>query len=127
MQTTTPGAFQDDKATKALLHRLGTVSNSLNDVRHELVGARDQAQGLAGEGGAAGGAAQVRVAGLLASQAALQQEQRQLQERLASADSVPKQVLQMHRGRVVWTDSHCRIWLQVWLAAPSEQAVEIMH
>ena len=91
MQTTTPGAFQENEATKQVLQQLGTVSNALTEANFALMGAKRDA--AAASASTTGGAATIaRLSAVQRNVTTLQEEQRRLQQRMASADSVPKQV-----------------------------------
>lgn len=96
VQLSTPGAFSDDRATAAVVDRLGKVSERLTQLRRDLTQARDQASAAAED---AGGAQtlqvqelQQTVASLQGNLSQLQDEQAQLHQRLASKDSVRRQV-----------------------------------
>ena len=103
-QTTTPGAFVEEKGTLAARERLGEVAGAMMKLRRQLMEAKDRAAdalaALFGPGTAAAAnatqkgdvAAEAVVAELQEQLAVLQREQVELQQKLASKESVPKQV-----------------------------------
>ena len=101
-QTSTPGAFVEDRATVESRERLGEVATELMHLRRELPAARDLAAAAAvaspGPPGDARGDAtkvamlQERLRALQERLRALEAEHVHLQQKLASKESTPKQV-----------------------------------